>query len=175
VVQKAKIERVEALHDRFNRAKAAVLLDFRGIDVPKITEIRKQLRESSLEYMVVKNTLARIASTGTQFEALKELFQGPTSIAFSYQDEVAPAKVLSSLIKKEANLVIKGGIVEGRALDPEQVKQLAEIPPREVLLGQMLNSLKAPLVNLVHLFHSLLLNLILVLKAIEEKKGSVQP
>jgi large subunit ribosomal protein L10 len=171
VVQRAKIEKVEVLQDKFTRVKAAVLLDFRGIDVPKITEIRKQLRDSSLEYIVVKNTLARIASNGTQFEAITHLFQGPTSIAFSYQDALAPAKVISSLTKKESNLVIKGGIIEGKALDPGEVNALAEIPPREILLSQLLGSLKTPLAHLVQTLHGIIGNFLSVLKAIEEKKG----
>ncbi|OGW14968.1 MAG: 50S ribosomal protein L10 [Nitrospinae bacterium RIFCSPLOWO2_12_FULL_45_22] len=171
MVDKGKIDTVEALQDKFNQTKAAVLIDFKGLNVQKINDLRKQLRGAAIEYMVVKNTLARIASRGTQFETITPLFRGPTSIAFSYQDALIPAKILSALTQKEPNLVIKGGILEGKALDPIEVKLLAELPPEEILLSQMLRSLKAPLANFVQILHALIVNLLGVLNALGEKKG----
>lgn len=171
LVDKNKVDIVEALQDKFNQAKAAVLIDFRGLDVRKINELRKQFRDATIEYRVVKNTLAGIASRGTQFETLTPLFRGPTSIAFSYQDVVIPAKIITALTKKEPNIVIKGGILGGKALDPEEVRLLAEIPPKEILLSQTLMSLKAPLTNFVQILHSIIGNFLGVLNALREKEA----
>lgn len=171
MIEKSKEETVKALEDKFNQTKVAILLDFRGLNVQKITELRKQLRNATIEYRVVKNTLARMASRGTQFEVLAPMFWGPTSIAFSYQDVVIPAKIITALTKKEPNLVIKGGILEGRPLVPEEVKLLAELPPREMLLSQTLMSLRAPLAHFIQTLHASIGNFLIVLKALEQKKA----
>lgn len=178
MADKAKTEMVEELCDKFQRVKGLVLVDFRGLNVRKMTELRAQLREAGIEYQVVKNTLAKRAARGTKVEKAADLFAGPTSMAVSYQDELAPAKVLSSFIKKqgpkERILKIKGGVLDGTAIRPEEVEALANLPPRPVLLSHLLSQLQAPVANLVGVLQGVLRDFMCVLKAIEEKKGPTE-
>lgn len=178
LADKAKTEMVEELREKFQRVKGLVLVDFRGMNVRKMTELRAQLREAGIEYQVVKNTLAKLAAQGTTVEKAADLFAGPTSVAFSCQDELAPAKALSSFIKKqgpkERLLQIRGGVLDGTAVRPEEVAVLASLPAKPVLLSHLLSQLQAPAANLVGVLQGVLRNFVYALKAIEEKKGPTE-
>jgi len=172
-VKSDKIEAVAELHEKFARAVSAVLADFRGLTVQEITDLRQQLREASLELAVVKNTLARLAVQDTAFERLSPYFKGPTSITFSYRDSVAPAKVLSAYVKKQPKLAVRAGLFEGEIVPSEKIAEIADLPPRDVILAQALAAMQGPLAGLVGTLHGVLSTFIGTLQAIHDKKAQV--
>jgi large subunit ribosomal protein L10 len=165
-----KEQQIKELHDKFSRAKAAVFADYKGLTVQELTDLRKMLRGAGIEFKVVKNTLAIIASKGTPFESTAKYFTGQTSLAISYKDPVAPAKIMVSYAKKEEKLNIKAGLVEGNAIEVGEVKKLSELPSREVLLSKALASMMSPATNLVGVLHGVVRKFVYTLKAIEEAK-----
>ncbi|WP_408955496.1 50S ribosomal protein L10 [Natroniella sp. ANB-PHB2] len=168
--RKAKELVVEELTQKFKDSKSAVLTDYRGLDVAEVTELRDKLREAGVEYKVVKNTLAFLAAKEVGYEEIKDFLTGPTAIAFSTEDPVAPAKVLSEFADDHEDLEIKSGIIEGDIIDVDGVTALADIPPREVLLGQVARGMKAPINGLVHCLNHPLKELVQVLNQIKKEK-----
>jgi large subunit ribosomal protein L10 len=144
-----KKEAIDELHEKFVRAKAAVITGYSGIDVEQITELRSKLRQSKVEYRVVKNTLARKAVEGTGLEPLKDHFIGPIGIALGYDDVVAPAKVLSEFSKKQAKLELKVGVLDGKLLKQADIKALASLPSLNALRGKIIGLLQAPASRMV--------------------------
>ena len=169
IAKAAKAEKVVALHTKFVDAKAAILADYSGLNVQQLAELRSQLREAAVELHVVKNTLARRAVEETGFVPLADHFVGPTSVAFSQRDAVAMAKALTEYAKRESKHV-RVGLVEGQVLSPGQITALAELPPREVLLGRMLSSMQSPLAGLVGVLQGVLRQLMYVLQAVKDAK-----
>jgi len=161
---------VQELHEKFKSVKAVFLTDFTGLDVATLTRLRGQLKEHGIEYKVVKNTLLRRASEKTALEALAEYFVGPNAVVLVYDDPIRSAKVLVDFVKEEPELDIKVGLVEGRVLRPEDVKALASLPSREVLIAQLIGMLKAPLAHLVGVLEAPVQQLLGVLEAIKERK-----
>lgn len=153
-------------------AKAAFLADYRGLNVEKLTQLRRELRGSGAEYRVVKNTLLRLAAKGTDMECMSAMLEGPTAVAIVPQDPVAPAKVLADFAKANAKFALKGGALGGKVLSADDVRALAELPSREVLLGRMLGSLNAPVTNFVGVLAAVPRSLVQVLAAIQEKKAA---
>ncbi len=122
--------------------RAIVLTHYRGLNVEQMNHLRKRLRDEKVSYQVVKNTLMRLASKGTDLEKLNDYFEGPTAIAISYGDPVLLAKILSEFIKTQPSLEIKVGLIEGKVAPPEEVRALATMPSREVLLAQILGGIQ---------------------------------
>jgi len=170
IAKVAKAEKVTAMHTKFVDAKAAILADYSGLNVQQMAELRSQLREAMVELQVVKNTLARRAVEDTGFVPLAEYFVGPISVAFSQHDAAAMAKALTEYAKKEPKLSVRVGFVEGQILSPEQITALAELPPREVLLGRMLASMQSPMVGFVGVLQGVLRQLVYVLQAVKDAK-----
>jgi large subunit ribosomal protein L10 len=170
-VKSEKVEAVAELHAKFARAVSAVLADFRGLTVQEITDLRQQLRDASLELAVVKNTLARLAVQETAFERLSPYLKGPTSITFSYRDTVAPAKILSAYVKKQPKLAVRAGLFEGEIVPAEKIAEIADLPPRDVLLAQALAAMQGPLAGLVWTLQGVLSTFIGTLQAIHDKKA----
>jgi len=170
IAKAAKAEKVTAMHTKFVAAKAAILADYSGLNVQQMAELRSQLREAMVELQVVKNTLARRAVEDTGFVPLAEHFVGPISVAFSQHDAVAMAKALTEYAKKEPKLSVRVGFVEGQVLSPAQITALAELPPREVLLGRMLASMQSPMVGFVGVLQGVLRQLVYVLQAVQDAK-----
>jgi len=133
---------VEALHEKFSRARAVLLTDFRGLNMSAMNELRKQLRDASVEYRVVKNTLMAMAADGTDMALLKEHFSGPCAVALSYEDPVAPAKILTKFSEDNSALEVKGGVVEGKVVDPDGIERLSKLASREALLTQIVKRQK---------------------------------
>src|SRR5215468_5397818 len=175
IAKAAKAEKVTALHAKFADAKAAIVADYSGLNVQQLAELRSQLREAVVELHVVKNTLARRAVEETSFIPLADHFVGPTSVAFAQHDAVAMAKALTEYAKKEPKLNVRVGLVEGQVLSPEQITALAELPPREVLLGRMLSSMQSPLAGLVGVLQGVLRQLVYVLQAVKDAKEQAGP
>ena len=170
-VKPDKVESVTELHDKFARAVSAVLTDFRGLTVQELTDLRQQLRQASLELAVVKNTLARLAVRETPFEQLSPYLKGPTSITFSYQDTVAPAKILSAYVKRQPKLAVRAGLFEGEVVPAEKIAEIADLPPRDILLAQALAAMQGPLTGLVWTLQGVLSTLIGTLQAIHDRKA----
>jgi large subunit ribosomal protein L10 len=165
------VESVAELHEKFARAVSAVLADFRGLTVQEITDLRQQLRDASLELAVVKNTLARLAVQETPFERLSPYLKGPTSITLSYRDTVAPAKILSAYVKKQPKLAVRAGLFEGEIIPAEKIAEIADLPPRDVILAQALAAMQGPLAGLVWTLQGVLSTFIGTLQAIHDKKA----
>ena len=141
-----KQQLVAEVAEKLRSSASTVIADYRGLTVAQVTELRKQLREAGVEFKVIKNTLTRRATAETELTELDQHLTGPTAIAFS-ADAVAPAKILSEFAKKNENLKVKAGVVEGRVVDAEQIKALAQLPSREGLLSMLLSVLQAPVRN----------------------------
>lgn len=143
----AKKVRVEEITEKFQTAATAVVVDYRGLSVSQVTELRKQLREAGVEFKVYKNTMTRRAVEVAGLEGLNESLTGPNAIAFSTEDVVAPAKIINDFAKKNEHLEIKAGVIEGTIATAEDIKALAELPSREGLLSMLLSVLQAPMRN----------------------------
>jgi len=165
-----KIEKVEQLTASMTEAKAIYLADFTGIDVAAVTDLRRKLREASIEYEVVKNRLAKRAAEAAGIDGMVEFFNGPTAIAFSDEDPVAPAKILQEFIDAGGKLAIKTGFIDGQLLSEAQVKELASLPSKEELLSLVVGGIQAPIYGLASVLNGLLRNLVGVIAAIEEKQ-----
>jgi len=150
---------VAEIVEKLKASKATILVDYRGLDVAAVTELRKRLREAGVEFKVYKNTLLRRATQETDLTAIDEHLVGPTAIAFSNEDVVAPAKVLNNFAKENEALEIKTGIIEGNVVTLDEIKELAELPSREGLLAMLLSVLQAPVRNFA-----------LAVKAVAEQK-----
>lgn len=167
-----KIRTVEELNDKFKKVKSAVFSDFTGLNVTQITDLRRKLRAASIEFKVVKNTLALRASQETDFEKLSEYFSGPTSVAISYEDVVAPAKVIVEYSKRQPALKIKGGILDGEKVGAEKIRDLAKLPSREVLLSMLLSTFQSPISGFVGTLEGILRQFIYTLEGIKSQKES---
>jgi len=140
---------IDELHEKFARAKTAVITGYSGINVEQISVLRSKLRQSKVEYRVVKNTLARKAAEGTGLEILKDHFVGPVGIALGYDDVVAPAKVLFEFSKTQAKLELKFGVLDGKLLKQADIKALASLPSLNALRGRIAGLLQAPASRIV--------------------------
>ena len=140
--RKEKEQVISDLGEKVKGFQAAVLTNYRGLNVEQLNHLRQRLREEKISYHVVKNTLMKLASKGTGLEKLDNFFEGPTAIAISYGDPVLLAKILSEFIKTQPSLEIKVGLIQGKVASPEEVKALATMPSREVLLGQILGGIQ---------------------------------
>lgn len=166
---------VKSLVERLTRAKAVILTDFSGLKVEQITELRQQLKDKGNEYVVVKNRLMQRAVAGGEAEPLTENLVGPNGLGFSYGEPVELAKILVDFAKANQNLKVKGGVLEGKALSPEQVSALASLPSREVLLATVLGAMNAVPQNLVGVLAAVMRGLMQALKAIAEQKAAEVP
>src|SRR5207237_4096676 len=165
-----KAEQVEMLSEKLKKAKVAVLTDYRGLTVSQIQELRGKLRSGDVEYRVVKNTLARRAAEAAGVPALQAELEGPVAIAFGYDDLSLPSKLINEFVRTtRLKLDVKGGLVEGRVFSPDQVKQLADLPSREILLAQLLGTLQSPVAQLVAIMETPHQQLLGVLNAYKNK------
>jgi len=165
-----KKQLVEEIHQKFLASKIVILTDCKGLKVNKINELRRKLKESNIEYRVVKNTLLIRASEDTDVAVIKDQFKGPTAIAMSFDDPVAPAKLLSEFAKDNDKLSIRGGVLSGKLLNAQAIKNLSSLPSREVLLGQLLSAMNGVSTNLVRALSNVPQKLLYALQAIKDQK-----
>lgn len=166
----AKVETIESLKSRLSGVDTAVLTEYRGLTVQQISELRKQLKTVSAEYRVVKNRLARLALTGSPLDCLGPHLKGPTGLVLGRKDPVAVAKALSAFVRANPTLQIKLGYVQGKLLDPAELRALADLPSREVLLGQVVGTLQAPIRRLVATLDGMLRGLVSALDQVRQRK-----
>ncbi|MFT3915979.1 MAG: 50S ribosomal protein L10 [Anaeromyxobacteraceae bacterium] len=146
-----KEEVIGELHGLMAKAKAAIVAEPRGLDVATVTELRRKLRDAKIDYRIVKNTLAARAAKGTSVEKVSDKFVGPTAIVMSYDDVVAPAKLLAEFMKDRENFAIRTAVVEGNVIDAKGVQALAKLPGIQELRAQILSALNGPATKLVRM------------------------
>ena len=154
--RKIKEQKVAEIKEKLEKSQAVILSSYQGLTVEEDTQLRKTLREAGIEYRVYKNTLVTLAARELGMDAgIEQYLEGPVSIAFGYDDATAPARVLNDFAKDHNKLELKAGIVEGKLFDTAEVKKLATIPSKEVLIAKLLGSIKAPLSNLAYLLSAI--------------------
>jgi len=148
--------KVAEIKEKFDKAESAVIVDYRGLTVEEVTELRNKFREVGVEYKVYKNNLMKLAIQGSDFESLGNDLVGPSAVAFGYDDPVTPAKVIKEFAKEHQNLELKAGVVQGLYCDIAKITEIADIPSREVLLGKLLGSIKSPISNFAYLLQNII-------------------
>lgn len=161
---------VEEIKEKIQNSQSIILVDYRGLNVDEVNELRSKYREANVYYKVYKNTLMRFAFKEAGLEEFNQYLTGPNAVAFGVEDPVAAAKVTSEFMKKHDQLEIKAGVVDGKIVDVNGVKELADLPPREVLIAQVLGGLNAPISGLANVLQGTIRNLVYALNAVKEKK-----
>ncbi|HAR6124015.1 TPA: 50S ribosomal protein L10 [Staphylococcus pseudintermedius] len=146
----AKKQQVDVIVDQLKGSVSTVVVDYRGLTVAEVTELRKQLREANVQYKVYKNTMLRRAAEKAGIEGLDEFLTGPTAVAFTTEDVVAPAKVIAGFAKEHEALEIKSGIMEGSVITADEVKTVGSLPSHEGLVSMLLSVLQAPMRNFAY-------------------------
>jgi len=165
-----KKEVVERLAKAFKESEISILVDYKGLNVLKMTELRAQLRKEGIQIEVVKNSLMALASEGTDAALMKDFFKGPNALVLSKKDPVAPAKILINFAKDNDKLEIKAGALSGKLLNPEEIKQLAKLPSKEELLGKLVYTLNAVPTSFVNVLSGVSRAFVNVLNAIKDQK-----
>lgn len=156
---------------KFEKSKTVVLADYRGLNVEEVTDLRKKMREAGIEFKVIKNTMTSRAAKAANIEGLDAYLAGPTALAFSYDDHVVAAKILADFAKNHKNLELKAGVLDGKVIDFESVKALAELPSREILLTKLAGLFQAPMRGLVTVLSGPLRNFAYAVEAVRKQQA----
>ncbi|MBM3460144.1 MAG: 50S ribosomal protein L10 [Armatimonadetes bacterium] len=168
-----KVEQVSQIADLVNRSSGLILTDYRGLTVAEKAELTRRLREVGAEYHVVKNTLFRRAY-GDRSALPEDALAGPTAVAFALDEPTPPAKVVLDFIREKRKMAVKGGVVEGQYFDPDGVQTLSQLPPKQVLLGEVVGAIQGPLSNLVYTLDGVLSEFVRTIQALHEKKAEAE-
>ena len=167
---RAKEAEVAEIQEKIEKSQSVMFLDYRGLNVAEVTELRNKMRAAGVEYKVIKNTMIRRAAEKAGIEGLDDVLEGPTAVAFGYADPVAPAKILVDFIEDTKKTNLKGGVLAGKAMTEAEIKNLASLPSKEELIAKMLGSLNSPITGIVMALSGIPRNLVYALNAIKEKK-----
>ncbi len=170
MVRPEKAASVAEIVDNLNKSTVAVLTDYRGLTAEEMTELRRGLRDSGVNFKIFKNTLATIAAHETGLGELEEMLVGPTAIAFGFDDPIALAKLLNDFAKTHGALEIKGGILEKQIITSAKVEELAKLPGRDQLIAQFIGMLNMPLVRLVTVLNKPVRDLAVTLGQVAQNK-----
>ncbi len=170
ITRKQKEQKVQEIKEDMQQAGFLVLTDYRGLNVKDIGELRSSLREEGCKYKVVKNNLAKIAAKEVGLEEINTYLEGPVAIAYSHQDPIPLAKAISKADKTHKNLSVKAGYLEGKLLEPQDIKSLGEIPSKEVLQAQLCGALQGPISGFANVLQAGIRNLVYGLEAVRQQK-----
>ena len=167
-----KQDKIEAIKEKVSKAKVALVTEYRGLSVEEITYLRRELQKENSDYMVTKNTLAKLAVQGTEFEVLSEVLKGPIAIAFGYEDQAAPAIVIAKFIKEKKKAEIIAAALDGQLFNAEQAKQLANIPSKEELYAKMLGCINSPATGIAGAVNAVMSSLVRAVDAVAKQKSA---
>ncbi len=170
-VLKAKQENVAEIKEKISRSQSIILMDYRGLSVDEVTELRAKFRAQGVDYKVYKNTMMRFAFKDSNLEEFNEHLTGPNAIAFGYDDPVQVAKLSYDFAKTNEKLEIKAGVVDGKVVGVDEIKRLASLPSKDVLIAQVLAGFNSPIQGFANVLNGTLKGLVVALNAIAEKKG----
>lgn len=165
-----KTTKIEEIKAKIKEAQVAVVTEYRGLSVEEIQSLRRELQKQDGDYMVTKNTLAKIAVKGTEFEVLADVFKGPIAIAFGFKDQVSPAKIFSEFVKKNKKGEIVAAALDGKLFSADEAKALANLPSREELYAKMLGCINSPASGIANSTNAVLTSLVRAMDAVREKK-----
>jgi len=165
-----KKDKIETFKEKFEKAKVAILTNYSGLSVEEITKLRRRLQKENGDYTVTKNTLAKLAVKGTEFEVLAEAFKGSIAIAFGFEDQVSPAKIMSTFIKESKKGEIIGAALDGKLFTADEAKALANLPSREELYAKMLGCINSPASGIANSTNAVLTSLVRAVAAVRDQK-----
>ncbi|MBQ8458942.1 50S ribosomal protein L10 [bacterium] len=167
-----KSEKIDAIKAKIEKAQVAILTEYKGLSVEEITKLRREIQKGGGDYMVTKNTLAKIAVKGTQYEALTEKLTGPIALAFGFEDPVSPAKAVAKFIKDTKKGEIIGAVLDGNLLSAEDTKALANLPSKSELYAKMLGSINSPASGIVGSINAVMAQLTRAMAAVRDQKAA---
>ncbi len=170
VIRPEKAAKVAEIKELLSNSKATILVDFCGLTVAQDTELRRKMRAAGVTYIVVKNTLLRIAAQEVGIEGLEPSLEKNTAIAVAPEDPVAVAKIIVEFAKANKELKVKVGVLDGKVITAEEIKALASLPPKEVLIAKMLGSMNAPISGFVNVLQGTIRNVVYALDAVRKQK-----
>ena len=165
-----KDDKIKLIKEKIDKAQVAIVTEYKGLSVEEITKLRRALQKDGGDYMVTKNTLAKIALKGTDFEVLADSLTGPIAIAFGFDDQVSPAKAVSKFIKDTKKGAILGGALDGKLLDAKEVEALAKLPSKEELIAKILGSINSPASGIVGSVNAVMAQLTRAMAAVRDQK-----
>lgn len=176
MIKREKEGIIQQIHDRFQGSSSAICLEFRGVNVEKVTQFRRELQQHAGEYHVVKNTLAKRAIQETPFQPLAQFLTGPTGVVFCPDDVSAPAKVVNKFVDEtNGAFTIKGGVVEGALFDAKGIAKVATLPSRQELLSQLVAAFQSPISGLVGTLQGIVREFVFTLQAVADKRSEEEP
>lgn len=165
-----KTEKIDVIKAKAEKAQVAILTEYKGYSVEEITKLRRALQKDGGDYMVTKNTLAKIAFKGTDFEVLTESLTGPIAIAFGFEDQVSPAKAVANFIKESKKGAILGGALDGKLLTAQEAEALSKLPSKEELIAKILGSINSPASGIVGSVNAVMAQLTRAMAAVRDQK-----
>ncbi len=165
-----KSEKIDAIKEKIEKAQVAVITEYKGYSVEEITKLRRELQKENGDYMVTKNTLAKVAIKGTKYEVMSDLMKGPIAIAFGFEDQVSPAKIVSNFIKTSKKGEILGAVLDGNLLSADDAKALANLPSKEELFAKMLGSINSPATGITLGINAVMASLTRAMAAVRDQK-----
>lgn len=165
-----KTDKIQNIKEKLEKAQVAIVTEYKGLSVEEITNLRRKLQKEDGDYMVTKNTLAKIAAKGTEYEVLIDSFKGPIALAFGFKDQVSPAKTLASFIKEVKKGEIIAAALDGKLLSADEAKALANLPSREEIYAKMLGCINSPASGIANATNGVLTQLVRTMAAVRDAK-----